>query len=310
MAEFLPIDTERLRLRRLQPADLARFSGYRADPELARYQGWSAMSTEQARAFIAEMAVAPAWVEGAWLQIAIARRADDGLLGDIGLCLHAGGEAEIGFTLSREAQGQGLAGEALRALIAQLFKRAGLRRVVGITDARNHASMRLLERLGMRLLASEQTLFKGEPCTELRYALEAPAACAGACYCGAVSLRSASPPKGVIHCHCGQCRRLSGAAFTTWVSLAREDVVLDGRENLAQFEPTPNGRRHFCRHCGSHVCTEDRRMPGILGVPAGLFQGELGAAPTAHYFADHRAAWHEIGDALPRFGGETGLEKI
>jgi len=30
----------------------------------------------------------------------------------------------------------------------------------------------VLERLGMALVASEDTVFKGEPCTELRYQLE------------------------------------------------------------------------------------------------------------------------------------------
>ncbi|MFY7864692.1 GFA family protein [Roseateles sp.] len=133
----------------------------------------------------------------------------------------------------------------------------------------------------------------------------------GACFCGAVTLRAAAPPKGVIHCHCGQCRRLSGAAFTTWVSVARERCTVSGAESLAVFSPTPNGRRHFCKHCGSHVFTEDLRMPQIYGVPAGILQGEaLSIAPSQHYFVSHKAAWHEIADALPQFGGESGYERL
>jgi len=171
---FKPITTARLTLRRLQPADLARFAAYRADPELARYQGWSALSLGAAADFIADMQQAPAFVEEAWLQLAIARRPGDELVGDIGLCLHAGGVAEIGFTLSRAAQGQGLASEALRALLARLWERPQVLRVMAVTDARNQASIRVLERLGLRLMGSEQTIFKGEPCTELRYRLDRP----------------------------------------------------------------------------------------------------------------------------------------
>jgi len=171
MQDFEAIRTERLTLRRLQSADLGRFAAHRSDAELARYQGWRAMSAEQARAFIAAMAAAPAFVEEAWLQIGIARRGDDALIGDIGLCLHARAELEIGFTLSREAQGQGLATEALAALTRGLLARPAVQRVIAISDARNLASLRVLERLGTSLTGSAQAVFKGEPCTELRYEL-------------------------------------------------------------------------------------------------------------------------------------------
>jgi len=172
MHEFSTLTTARLSLRRLQPGDLARFAAYRADPELARYQGWSAPSMAEAADFIAGMHAAPAFVEEAWLQLAIAQRPGDELVGDIGLCLHAGGVAEIGFTLMREAQGRGLATEALRALIEMLFARPEVQALIAITDARNHASMRLLERLGLQLQHSEAALFKGEACTEHHYRLE------------------------------------------------------------------------------------------------------------------------------------------
>ena len=172
MPEFHPVTTDRLTLRRLQPNDLERFAACRADPVLARYQGWSPLSVDEARSFIREMQLAPAFETEAWLQIAIASRPGDELIGDIGLCLHAGGEAEIGFTLARALHGKGLATEALRALIPALFARPEVQRVVGITDARNRASIRVLERLGMALVGRTEALFKGEACTELRYALE------------------------------------------------------------------------------------------------------------------------------------------
>lgn len=176
MKDSFPIDTTRLRIRRMHPADVPAFAAYRADPELARYQGWRPMSQEDARRFVVEMQMSPAFIEEAWWQLAVARRPGDGLIGDIGLCLHAGGELEIGFTLRREAHGQGLATEALAGLVRAVFQRDDVRRVVGIVDARNAASIRVLERLGMRQVSSENTEFKGEMCTELRFELERPEA--------------------------------------------------------------------------------------------------------------------------------------
>jgi hypothetical protein len=128
------------------------------------------------------------------------------------------------------------------------------------------------------------------------------------CYCGAVALRSEAPAHGIVHCHCGQCRRLSGAAFTTWVSVPKKAVRLAGTENLVAFSATSNVTRHFCKVCGSHVFTADQRYPEILGVPAGIIEGQLSAEPKAHYFVSHKAAWHTISDGLPQFDGESGVE--
>ncbi|MCV2352703.1 GFA family protein [Paucibacter sp. B2R-40] len=130
------------------------------------------------------------------------------------------------------------------------------------------------------------------------------------CYCGAVGLHCEANPKSVIHCHCQQCRRLSGAAFTTWLSLPREATVVSGRTNLQQFAPSENGLRHFCMRCGTHVFTEDRRFPDILGVPAGILSSALTAQPSSHYFVSNKATWHACHDDLPKFGGLSGFERI
>lgn len=167
----LPIHTERLIVRRLQPSDLERFASYRADPVLARYQGWAPMSLDEARGFIASMRTQPMLEPENWVQLAIANAADDDLLGDIGLCLHENGDAEIGFTLRQEAQGQGFATEALRGLVQELRRLPAVARIAGVTDERNEASIRVLERLGMSPASRYEATFKQEPCVELRYEL-------------------------------------------------------------------------------------------------------------------------------------------
>ena len=171
MSVGLPIRTERLVVRRMQPCDLEPFADYRADPVLARYQGWSPMSLDEARRFLASMQSQPTLEPENWVQLAIADGAGNDLLGDIGLCLHANGEAEIGFTLRHEAQGEGFATEALQGLVRELFRLPEISRIVGITDERNDASIRVLVRLGMTLAARYETIFKQEPCVELRYEL-------------------------------------------------------------------------------------------------------------------------------------------
>ena len=171
-ADLLPRPAERIVLRRLCVADLADFQAYRQDPEVARYQGWEAVPDPKAVAFLAEMTTAALLQPGAWCQIGIAEKRNNRLIGDIGICLTADGdEAEVGFSLNRQAQGKGLAREAVREGIRLVFDHTGAKRVIGITDARNLPSITLLERLGMRKTQELQSLFRGEPCTEYVFAI-------------------------------------------------------------------------------------------------------------------------------------------
>lgn len=132
----------------------------------------------------------------------------------------------------------------------------------------------------------------------------------GACYCGAVQLHSYAQPTSAIHCHCRQCRRLSGAAFTTWLSLPRQATAISGASELQQFAATENCLRYFCKHCGSHVFTEDARLPDMLGVPAGMLSTPLTTNPSGHYFFSDKADWRPCRDDLPKFGGQSGFERL
>ncbi len=161
-----PFETERLTLRRLRVEDLEVFAAYRADAELARYQGWTPMDRGAALAFLEQMATATAFVVGEWFQWGIADRASDVLLGDLGVHLHEGATAELGFTLERSAHGRGLGREAVNAAMTALFERTRVTRVIGVTDARNTASARLMASAGMQHVRTEATTFRGEPCVE------------------------------------------------------------------------------------------------------------------------------------------------
>src|SRR5262249_37573666 len=80
---------------------------------------------------------------------------------------------EIGFIVDPTRQRRGYATEASRAMLRWAFEDFGLHRVVGRLDARNTASARVLERLGMRLEAHhvENEWVKGEWQSELQYAI-------------------------------------------------------------------------------------------------------------------------------------------
>jgi RimJ/RimL family protein N-acetyltransferase len=172
--DLFPAHSSRLTLRRFQEKDLSAFVAYRSDPEVARFQSWSAINDDEARAFIREQQQAQFGVPGEWFQIAIAQRQTDALLGDVGVCIKGDdpASAEIGFTLSRENQGQGLASEAVRMVLAIIFEESEVERIEAITDSRNLASIALLRRLGMRYERTEEVWFKGSKCREHTFVME------------------------------------------------------------------------------------------------------------------------------------------
>jgi RimJ/RimL family protein N-acetyltransferase len=165
-------------LRRLRPSDLASFQAYRSIPELGRFQGWAPMSAADALAFLAEMSEAPLFTTGEWVQLGIAEPDGDQLIGDIGV--HFASDrltGEIGFTLSPAVQGRGIATAAVRQALLLFFGATCAQQVLGITDSRNVASVRLLGRVGFRHHESRSTVFRGEPCTEEVYVLLRSDAC-------------------------------------------------------------------------------------------------------------------------------------
>ena len=167
-------------LRRLSPGDLAEFQAYRHDEELGRYQGWRPTADEQASAFLAEMNIAPFPNPGHWVQIGIAEPERQRLIGDIGVFLPLDATfAEIGFTLARFAQGRGVATAAIRAVIELVFECSAAQSVIGVTDARNLPSMRLMERVGMRMTGTNRAVFRGEACVEHTYTVTRAHLCSG-----------------------------------------------------------------------------------------------------------------------------------
>jgi [ribosomal protein S5]-alanine N-acetyltransferase len=168
----LPRASSRIVLRRLARADLRAFQTYRHDAKVGLYQGWTAQNDDDAAAFIAGMCAARLFTPGVWIQLGIADGNTNNLIGDIGICLYVDGQkAEIGFTLAPAAQGRGLGTEAVHSAIGLIFEQSSAQKIIAITDARNTASIRLLERVGMQKTETANAVFRGESCVEHTYVL-------------------------------------------------------------------------------------------------------------------------------------------
>jgi RimJ/RimL family protein N-acetyltransferase len=146
-----PIRTERLLLRPFIAADAERLHAYRSQPEVVRYLLHDVQSLEQMTERV-NSAHSTLEKEGDVISLAVVEADSGVLVGDVVLFWrnveHRGGE--IGYVFDPAFAGRGFATEASRAMLELAFDGLGLHRVVGRLDARNVASGRVLERLGMR----------------------------------------------------------------------------------------------------------------------------------------------------------------
>ena len=66
-------------------------------------------------------------------------------------------EAEIGWAISDKYRNRGFATEAAQALVAYGFAEVGLARIVAFTEKDNYASLRVMQKIGMRVGQSLDT---------------------------------------------------------------------------------------------------------------------------------------------------------
>ncbi len=152
--DFEPLLTDRLRLRRSVPDDADTISSYRSDPEVYRTQGWERTDPDGVRADIEEMADRAPGEPGGWVQFSVEERDGGRLVGDVGISPAEGepGVIKVGYTISPDVQGRGYATEAVQALVDYALHTLDAEVVRAYADADNTPSIRVAEKVGMRLI--------------------------------------------------------------------------------------------------------------------------------------------------------------
>lgn len=145
----LPLTTDRLRLRLHRPDDFEPLLAIYADPGVARYLLHEPWTRDDAREHL-DKRVERLGLGSPARAVALIVERDGRVVGDVALWLTGESErlAEIGWVLAPASAGQGLAAEAAAAVIDAAFA-DGLHRIEAQMDARNDASARLCERLGL-----------------------------------------------------------------------------------------------------------------------------------------------------------------
>ncbi|RAK73568.1 GFA family protein [Aspergillus fijiensis CBS 313.89] len=122
----------------------------------------------------------------------------------------------------------------------------------------------------------------------------------GSCFCTAIRIECTSPPLTTGLCHCHDCRKLTGSAYSysVLVPTGAFRVVAGTPKAVAKTADSGNAvRNYFCGDCGSplygHKIHADGRPAEVTVVRAGVLDdaGVLERRPEAELFTGRRLGW-------------------
>jgi len=172
----LPLESEHLIYRQFERGDLDAVSRYHTLPNVQRYvERPTRTGADVAYALDIMRNQVSLQRPGDTIALAFLTKGDQRLVGQVALHWSdaTAGQAEVRFVIDPALSGKGYLSEALTSVFDIAFQQFGIHRIFVRCDGRSHHSMKLLQRLGMRLEAHyrEHALFQGEWDEELHYAV-------------------------------------------------------------------------------------------------------------------------------------------
>jgi hypothetical protein len=123
----------------------------------------------------------------------------------------------------------------------------------------------------------------------------------GSCLCGAVRFKTRGVLRGVVYCHCSQCRKQSGHIYAA-TNVPDANIAIEGGDGINWYQSSPEARRGFCRICGSALFWK-RDGSDYVSVLAGSFDQPSGLEGARHIFVADKGDYYAINDELPLHRG-------
>ncbi len=121
----------------------------------------------------------------------------------------------------------------------------------------------------------------------------------GSCLCGAVRYRAEGPVIRVNHCHCGMCRKASGAIGATWAAVPVAGLRLEsGRP--AEYRASDFAVRSFCATCGSTLFWK-RDGAEKVDIAVGTLDDASAIRAGRHDWVDGRLPGFVLDSHLPSY---------
>lgn len=125
----------------------------------------------------------------------------------------------------------------------------------------------------------------------------------GSCLCGNIRYEIDGEPSITGICHCKNCQRQAGSAFSTLAAVPREAFrFIQGEPKLYADADTKSGNtveRWFCNNCGSPIYSGVDSSPDNWFLKTGTLDDTSTWEPRFQAWCDSKQNWVALEDGVP-----------
>lgn len=125
----------------------------------------------------------------------------------------------------------------------------------------------------------------------------------GGCLCGQVRYATDAEPLFTSVCHCKNCQKQAGTAFSVLVGIPRAALSIQGAMKTFQDKGDSGQRvtRHFCPECGSPIVIDIAIAPDVRLIMGGTLDDTSGLSPSVEIYCASAQPWVALKGDRKRF---------
>lgn len=127
----------------------------------------------------------------------------------------------------------------------------------------------------------------------------------GGCYCGRIRYEAEHAPFHETVCHCGICRRISGAPMVGWFSVPIKGFrFTEGQPK--EYRSSRHATRTFCPNCGSPLTCQFHAVSKEIDLTIGSLDEPQSIVPKEQVWVSKRLGWAVLQPPLPEHQKDRG----
>lgn len=119
----------------------------------------------------------------------------------------------------------------------------------------------------------------------------------GGCHCGALRYELAAPPLMIYNCHCTNCQKITGSAFTVAATIPEAAFrFTKGAPKTVEWKSDAGNIRfgYFCADCGTRIAHGQIPSIGMLSLRAGTFDDTSWVEPVGDIWTRSAQKWVKL----------------
>ncbi|KAH0378639.1 DUF636 domain protein, partial [Aureobasidium melanogenum] len=133
----------------------------------------------------------------------------------------------------------------------------------------------------------------------------------GSCFCKNIRIELSGQPQAIAICHCTDCRKISGSAYSYNFIVSVSDYKVHGSpaETLKTADSGNKVKNYYCKDCGSSLyggAVAESGQVERVAMRAGVFddlKGMQDCKPSLEIYTKQRLEWLKPIDGCMQFDG-------